>query len=133
MAVIPERANAARLLELAQQYWCGEDGLHYRLEQHWSSPANQPLSDFGLRISSRRAVAPSQRVGFRFVLPKLQPFWLQLLEDDATEGRPTGDYARAAPAFGRRKPTEVGAPAAAARRRISSGSRGFPERRLQSA
>ena len=28
----PEQANAARLLELARQYWCIENGLHYRLD-----------------------------------------------------------------------------------------------------
>lgn len=28
----PEQANAARLLELARQYWCIENALHYRLD-----------------------------------------------------------------------------------------------------
>ena len=28
----PEQANAARLLELARQYWSIENGLHYRLD-----------------------------------------------------------------------------------------------------
>lgn len=28
----PERADAARLLELARQYWCIENALHYRLD-----------------------------------------------------------------------------------------------------
>jgi len=28
----PEEANAARLLELARQYWCIENGTHYRLD-----------------------------------------------------------------------------------------------------
>ena len=28
----PEQADAARLLELARQYWCIENGTHYRLD-----------------------------------------------------------------------------------------------------
>lgn len=28
----PEEANLQRLLELARQYWCIENGLHYRLD-----------------------------------------------------------------------------------------------------
>jgi len=28
----PEQANGARLLELARQYWCIENALHYRLD-----------------------------------------------------------------------------------------------------
>ena len=28
----PEEADAARLLELARQYWCIENGTHYRLD-----------------------------------------------------------------------------------------------------
>jgi hypothetical protein len=88
----------------------------------------------GLRFQTSDSGLRTSDFDLCFVRLKLQPFWLRLWEDEGTERRARGDYAQAEPAFGRGKPTEVGAPpAAAAGRRNSSGPQGRPERRLQSA
>ena len=63
----PEQASTARLLELARQYWCIENGLHYRLDVSAGEDrcrVRQPVATTVLGIL-RRAVQGEYRAWAR--------------------------------------------------------------------